>query len=123
MRKAGTAEDILVQSRCDASPIIMAPTSTSTGEVVKGGRAYQGGRGGGRQGGEGLYSASVVYAQGNSLIKRGRAIAGNICNMGLRGKSGATLTWMSGEMNKEPKKHRPTVTATRPVRPPSLIPT
>ena len=45
VRNAGTAEVILVQSRCDASPIIMAPTSTSTGEVVKGGRAWHGGIG------------------------------------------------------------------------------
>ena len=39
VRKAGTADVMRVQSRCPASPIIMAPTNTSTGEVHTWGRA------------------------------------------------------------------------------------
>lgn len=44
VRKAGTADVMLVQSMCPASPIIMAPTRTKTGAVVTGGSACEGDR-------------------------------------------------------------------------------
>jgi hypothetical protein len=57
VRKAGTAVGMDVQLMCPASPIIIAPTSTSTGDVATEGtdcavRGGEGGAGGMRSGGQ-----------------------------------------------------------------------